>query len=383
MKRPRIQVSAQYLSAGSGGIARCARITVQALAPEARVSALAVEDETSPRLDNVRTRSFAGSRPAFVAANAIGALSSDWVVYDFAGTARAHGPLRLTGKPYAVWAHGVEVWPGLLRADYERAIRGAKAVFVNSRHTYGRLSQSMPDLKTLRLCPLGTEKDVERGDAAVLGARRELLVLFVGRNDGASAKPPHEPFGKGQLALIAAWPKVVEQVPGAVLCFVGGGDGLDQLRQFAAASPAAASIKVLGRLSDAEVAALYRRARLFAMLSKVEGFGLVFSEAMSHGLPVLTSTEDASAELNIEGETGFSVSREHTDLGAQRIVSVLKDERLFASLSQKAYERWAREYCFSAFQDRFLGAATDAGLLKRSPLLPQGVIAGQAIGQPT
>ncbi len=356
MSLPGIQVAAQFLTAGSGGIARCARLTILALESQARVRGLAVEDQDSTRVGDLKTRAFRGNRSAFIAANMMGALTSDWVVYDFAGTARAHGPLGLAGRPYALWAHGWEVWPGNLRPDYARAIRGAKAVFVNSGHTGQKLAESMPGLKTIHICQLGTEKDLPAGaDAGPRAPSDEKMVLFVGRND--------EMFAKGQDVLIAAWPKVAAEIPGATLTFVGGGERLDRLRELAAGSPAAASIRVLGQLTDAEVDALRTRARLFAMLSNVEGFGLVFAEAMSQGLPVLTSNEDASTEVNLHGQTGFAVSRDDLEQVAASIIGVLRDDQLFARLSRQAYERWRSNFCFSAFKDRFLDAAADAGLV--------------------
>jgi phosphatidylinositol alpha-1,6-mannosyltransferase len=352
-----IQVAAQFLTAGSGGIARCARLTIMALAGDARVSALAVEDDSATSVGGVRTRAFAGNRSAFVAANMLGALKNDIVLYDFAGTARAHAPLSLVGRPYALWAHGWEVWPGNLRPDYAKVLRGAKAVFVNSNHTGERLLQSLPGLETIQRCLLGTERDIDRPGCAPSPSQREKLVLFVGRND--------EMFAKGQDVLIAAWPAVVAAVPDAVLCFVGGGERLDRLRALAAASPAAAAIQVLGQLGEDEVAALHRRARLFAMLSHVEGFGLVFAEAMSHGAPVLTANQDASTEVNLDGETGFSVDRSDLAQVAARIVAVLSGDALFETLSRGAYARWSRQFCFSAFRDRFLAAAAAGGLLSR------------------
>ena len=141
------------------------------------------------------------------------------MLYDFAGTAQAHAaPLSLVGRPYALWAHGWEVWPGNLRPDYAKVLRGAKAVFVNSNHTGERLLQSLPGLRTIQRCVLGTEWDIEPPRLRVRSAAvwRENLVLFVGRND--------DMFAKGQDVLIAAWPAVVAQIPDAVLCFVGGGE---------------------------------------------------------------------------------------------------------------------------------------------------------------
>ncbi len=279
------------------------------------------------------------------------------MLYDFAGTARAHAPLNLVGRPYALWAHGWEVWPGNLRPDYAKMLRGAKAVFVNSRHTGERTAAEPADLTMIQRCLLGTERDADRPGCGPSLAGREKLVLFVGRND--------EMFAKGQDVLIAAWLAVIAEVPDAVLCFVGGGERLDRLRALAAASPAAASIKVMGQLSEEEVANLYRRSRLFAMLSNVEGFGLVFAEAMSHGAPVLTANEDASTEISLDGRTGFAVDRSDLAQVSARIVAVLNSDALFEQLSRTAYQRWSSEYCFSAFRDRFLVAAAAAGLAPR------------------
>ena len=90
--------------------------------------------------------------------------------------------------------------------------------------------------------------------------------------------------------------------------------------------------------------------------------GVVFAEAMSYGVPVLTSTQDASLEINLQGETGFSVDRGDRDVVINRIVAVLEKDRLFDRLSRNAHNHWSRNFCFSAFRERFLRAAASAGL---------------------
>ena len=83
---------------------------------------------------------------------------------------------------------------------------------------------------------------------------------------------------------------------------------------------------------------------------------------------MLTSNQDASTEVNVHGETGFSIPREDLDGVAASILRVLNDDQLFARLSRGAYERWRSTFCFSAFKDRFLSAASDAGLV-RAPVV--------------
>lgn len=52
----------------------------------------------------------------------------------------------------------------------------------------------------------------------------------------------------------------------------------------------------------------YRSADAFVMPSHAEGFGFTNVEAMSFGLPVITSTAGPSAEIVAEGDTGMRVA---------------------------------------------------------------------------
>jgi phosphatidylinositol alpha-1,6-mannosyltransferase len=349
-----IHFAAQFLSPGSGGIARCARLTMMALSDKASIrNAFAVQDTHPTTIAGVTTKPFRNRRLRFVSAHTTYALGSDVVFYDFPGTARAHKFLALARKPYALWVHGWEVWRQNLRPDYAATIRQADAVFVNSHHTFTKINESIPGLRNLHICQLGTERDIDRSTRSAVV--REKITLFVGRND--------ELFDKGQNAIITVWPRVVHQVPDAKLYFVGGGVRLDYLRSLAAASPVASSISVLGYLPDAEVDQLYDRARLFVMMSRVEGFGLVYAEAMSHGVPILTSTEDASQYINREAITGFSVCRDDHGALADAVIRILADDNLHRRLSDGAVEHWKHNFSFTAFADRFREAAVEANLI--------------------
>ncbi len=60
---------------------------------------------------------------------------------------------------------------------------------------------------------------------------------------------------------------------------------------------APANLKVLGYVSDAQLATLYQRAAILAFPSLDEGFGIPVLEAMANGLPVLTSNRSALPEV--------------------------------------------------------------------------------------
>lgn len=57
-----------------------------------------------------------------------------------------------------------------------------------------------------------------------------------------------------------------------------------------------ARIRLHGECSDAALAAAWRAADLFVLPSHYEGYGMVITEALAHGLPVLTTTGGALAD---------------------------------------------------------------------------------------
>lgn len=330
--------------AGQGGIARVARLSALALAGIADVRAFAVEDDHAHRVGGVDVVPFHSRRMRFAAANAIASLGGGNVLYDFAGTARAHLPRLLRRKPYAVWVHGVEMWdPAYMRADYLAAVKGAGLVLVNSHYTLARMTEAVGDLPAARVCWLGTEQETPPPRALPNGPP---TLLFIGRSDAM--------FGKGQDILIQVWPDVMSKISDARLVLAGGGTHLPKLSELAKASTAAANIEVVGFQTEAGMEELWRRASAFAMLSNLEGFGLVYAEAMRHGVPVLASKDDASVEINIDGVTGLNVSRADRGGIVDRIVMLLRERDKAEAMGQAGLARWQNNFRFSVFRERLI-----------------------------
>jgi alpha-1,3-rhamnosyl/mannosyltransferase len=104
-------------------------------------------------------------------------------------------------------------------------------------------------------------------------------------------------------------------------------------------------VVAVGAVPDADLPALYRRARAFAYPSLYEGFGLPVLEAMIAGVPVLTS--DVSSLPEVGGDAALYVAPR--DVGAIRdgLAALLTDEALRARLAEAGPRRaaefsWAR-----------------------------------------
>jgi phosphatidylinositol alpha-1,6-mannosyltransferase len=320
-----------------------ARLSVKALQHHDKLRAIAVEDRRRHSIGSVQIVPCAGNRLHFFLVNSWDVLSGRTMLYDFAGTARAHRPVYKHRSSYAVWIHGYELWNRRVRSDYVSAVRGADLILANSQYTLARAEEVIGGLPQAQVCWLGTEQE-EAATAPRPPEERAPAMLFLGRSDDL--------FAKGQDSLIDAWPDVLSKIPDAKLIFAGGGTHLPKLVELARASSAAAHIEILGFLSDAEIEAVWARATAFAMLSHVEGFGLVFAEAMRQGVPVLASIEDASQEINLDGVTGFNVSRSDRSGIIDRIVCLMKDRELASALGSAGLERWRKNFRFSRFQER-------------------------------
>jgi phosphatidylinositol alpha-1,6-mannosyltransferase len=344
---PRVMLGADSLQRGGSGIGRVARLMARLLGDEMRAGTLHAEavvlhDATAADDLGIPVRTVRGSQVRFALEIHRAALRSSHFMYDFAGIARAHPRLAGLRRPYLVWMHGIEAWEDA-RRDRLRCLRRADVLVANTAFTRERASGLHPGLDRARTCWLGTEED----SAAPVRPRPDApAVLILARLDRDGGY-------KGHRELIACWPRVVSAMPAARLLIAGSGPGQAIIGSWVQASPVRDRIELLGFVPEAALPELWGRARVFAMPSRGEGFGLAYVEAMRHGLPVVASIHDAAVEVNLDGETGFNVNLNTQDALPQRLIALLQDDALATRLGDAARERWARHFGHAAFRARF------------------------------
>ena len=315
---------------------------------------LALSDPEPTKDFGVPARTAAGSRAGFAFRCWTGGVTRSHFIYNHVGMARAHCPLPMLRRPYAVWMHGTEVWGSRMHGDYGRKVEEADLLLSNSNFTLRHAAELLPSAQRAKVCWLATEEDDIPEGASDFGGPPTVLIL---------ARVDASEMYKGHVELIDCWPSVMAAIPDARLLIAGGGDGLGILRARAGASAAASNIEFTGFLPQGEIDALWCRAHVFAMPSRREGFGLVYIEAMRRGVPVIASTQDAGQEINLDGVTGYNVDLEREGELARRTIELLSDKVLARQFGENGREHWRANFCFSAFRRRmepilteFLGA---------------------------
>ena len=348
-----------------GGIAGVSRCIARALDEETREGRLERVDRVlllerpgaaaPPPLRGEQTLA-RGSQPRFVwqTWNSFRRHHHDLVCFDLVGLARSV-MLPLPGFPpprFAVFVHGIELETAR-RGGRSRALRDAHRLLVNSEFTAAALRAAIPQrADRVRVVPLCIDPErVRVWEAAETGSppQREPAALLVGRMWS-------EERGKGHDALIEGWPEVRRRVPGAQLWLVGEGDDVARLRGLARERSVADAVRFLGRVSDAELGALYRRASVFAMPSRQEGFGIVYAEAMWHALPCIGSTADAAGQVIADGETGSLVPYGDAVATADAVAALLSDPARARSMGEAGLRRARERFSYPRFRADLLAA---------------------------
>lgn len=129
----------------------------------------------------------------------------------------------------------------------------------------------------------------------------------------------------------------------AVLRIVGAGPELRRLQRLAERLGLGSRVEFLGHVSFSRLAAEYRRAEIFCLPSRQEGFGIVFLEAMAAGLPIVAARAAAVPEVVADGECGILVPPRDASALAGALERLLRDpaeRRRLAEAGQRRVERY-------------------------------------------
>ena len=127
--------------------------------------------------------------------------------------------------------------------------------------------------------------------------------------------------------------------------------------------------------NDQVVGSLMRLARGFVHVSTREGFGLVVSEALWQGTPVIGSRVGGIVQQVIDGETGYLVEPLDVDAIATKMARILDEPKQTAQLGRQAQEHVRQNFLLPELVRRYLtllryytGIDPDYPLFRMNPI---------------
>ena len=227
-------------------------------------------------------------------------------------------------KPLVVTLHGTyAVRPFTRRGErwwYELAYRRAARLCPVSRFTQSLLPDRFRTQRT-QVVPEGVE--VERFGNPVGGPCEgdPPFLLSVGPIKKR----------KGYAIAIEAFARVHAARPDVEYWIAGGTDDrvfLSEIEGRIDALGLRGAVKLLGRVPDDELAALYRRCAVYWLLAvdddlQFEGFGLTYWEALASGVPVIGTRRSGAEDAIEDGVTGYLVDPHDAEGAARAALALL------------------------------------------------------------
>ncbi len=259
-------------------------------------------------------------------------------------------PVALVLRPGAhriLVAHGIEVWGEpwrrIGRTEKRLVAWLVHRVASVSRYTASRMAAEY-ELDDNKFVLLPNAVDVSPGGPRTrVTPCRELRLLSVARMNRIDEE-------KGVGEVVQALPTILRRFPEVRYDVIGGGDCVERYRRLARELGVEKQVRFLGPVSDEEKDAAFRRASLFVLPSRKEGFGIVFLEAWNYALPVIGGKGDAAAEVITHADTGLLVDGRKPAEIAEAAIRLLSDPDYSNHLGMRGFERLRSTYSQENFR---------------------------------
>jgi glycosyltransferase involved in cell wall biosynthesis len=201
-----------------------------------------------------------------------------------------------------------------------------------------------------------------------LGARPDVITTIpngVDLSEASKVKPSEQKADilfAGRLAkdknadiLLKSIKLVQAEMPDINCCIVGEGPEEQRLKELSKELAISKNVRFLGYMkAHEEVIALIKSAKVYAMPSTREGFGIIYLEAMACGVPVIgvySKDSECVSELITDGMNGFLLKELDERVLADRILLLLKDEKMRYEMGLKGKEI-AQAYSWDKLAER-------------------------------
>ena len=240
----------------------------------------------------------------------------------------AEGPMvgtfhASTPKLRAIAAAGTFIEPMIEKLNARIAVSEMALQTMNS--LYGTTGVIIPNGINFEGYHIGQQPVLDRAQAG-------MRIGFLGR---------FEEERKGLSVLLSALPTIFTRIPDCELFIAGPGDAMKMLSRLD--SDVAKRIHFMGRLSDAEKVSFLQSLQLYiAPNTGGESFGIILTEAMAAGTPVLASDIPAFEAVLESGAAGSLFHNGDSDALARSVIDLLASPAKLTEFSHRGLEAAAQ-----------------------------------------
>lgn len=222
----------------------------------------------------------------------------------------------------------------LERKDEE--LRLADRIFVASTFTRRTLEQCPFPIAPISVVPYGADIRICSSPQKTTKPSDPLRILFVG--------------GLGQRKGLSYLLEAIKTLGPSVHLTLIGRKSVDSCRPLDMATD---THRWIPSLPHEDILREMRNHDVFVFPSLFEGFGLVITEALSQGLPVITTPNTCGPDVISEGVDGFIIPIRDSEAIAEKIELLLRDRNLLAAMSEAAQEK-ARQLTWANYRARLI-----------------------------
>ncbi len=142
-------------------------------------------------------------------------------------------------------------------------------------------------------------------------------------------------YQKNPQRLIKVMKKCIEQNPNIKCAIIGTGDLSDEIATLINSENLSDNIKLLGFMSNP--LKIVHDSKVMIMTSRFEGTPMCALEAMTLGVPIVSTRTDGMVDLIEDGKTGF-LSDDDDEI-AEKICRIISDTELHDAMSRAASEK--------------------------------------------
>jgi glycosyltransferase involved in cell wall biosynthesis len=147
---------------------------------------------------------------------------------------------------------------------------------------------------------------------------------------------------KGFRALIAMMAQIKNEVPEARLLIIGSGPEEEPLKAYVRDNELEGRVSFIGSVPRDTLWAYLAAGDIFLLNTAYEGFSHQLIEAMSAGIPVVTTAVGGNPEIIEDGIEGLLVPYNDAETLRRRIVFLLQDKKRSAEIRERAKKKAAQ-----------------------------------------